>query len=140
MSIGILLVTHAQVGEAMWQTACQIVGQEQTDSHVLSVPFDADTDCLFRQGCALIEYLDQGEGVIVLSDLYGATPANLASKICRSMAKSVAHISGLNLPLLLRLMNDCALPGAELSRRLLEGGREGIIIDVLADDDAYGNS
>ena len=72
--------------------------------------------------------MDGGDGVLVLTDLYGASPANLAAKVAR-LGTPVRRVSGLNLPMLLRVMNYAELPLDELPAIAAAGARNGVIHD-----------
>jgi PTS system ascorbate-specific IIA component len=69
--------------------------------------------------------LDQGDGVIVLTDMFGSTPSNIATALTRDN-EHVTVIAGVNLPMLVRLMNYPRLSMAQLKDKALSGGREGI--------------
>ncbi|OZB83772.1 MAG: PTS fructose transporter subunit IIA, partial [Halothiobacillus sp. 13-55-253] len=69
--------------------------------------------------------LDQGDGVLVLTDMYGSTPSNIAHRL---KEKNRVHvISGVNLPMVVRAMNYPQLNLADMTERVASGGREGII-------------
>ena len=71
-----------------------------------------------------IEELDQGQGVLVLTDMYGSTPSNIACKLSNGQVRVVA---GINLPMLVRVMNYPALNLPQLADKALTGGHEGVI-------------
>jgi PTS system ascorbate-specific IIA component len=72
--------------------------------------------------------LDRGGGVLVLSDLYGSTPCNIANKLA-DLGVRARCVSGLNLPMLLRVLNYPDKPLDELAEVAASGGRSGIRID-----------
>ena len=72
--------------------------------------------------------VDGGHGVLVLTDLYGATPSNIAAKLSR-LGTPVRRVSALSLPMLLRVMNYADLPLDELPAIAAAGARNGAIID-----------
>ena len=72
--------------------------------------------------------VDGGQGVLVLTDLYGATPSNLAAKLAR-IGTPVRRVSALSLPMLLRVMNYAELELDELPAVAAAGARNGVIQD-----------
>jgi PTS system ascorbate-specific IIA component len=78
-----------------------------------------------EQARALIAQLDDGQGVLLLSDVFGATPCNIARRLCEP--GRVEGVAGVNLPMLLRVASDCKKPLDEQVRRALDGGRECIV-------------
>ncbi len=71
-----------------------------------------------------IAELDQGEGVLALTDLYGSTPCNVVSKLIQQ--HNLRIVTGLNLSMLIRVMNYPDLDLDELAQKAVSGGREGI--------------
>ncbi len=133
MSVGLLLVTHTGIGEAILHTAETIFGGPTRQASCLEIPFDADIEGLAARGQRRLDELDRGDGVLVLVDCPGATPANLAHILVAGRADTVV-VTGLNLPMLLRLLNTPDCPIEVLCRRAIEGGREAIV--AMAPDDA----
>lgn len=123
--IGILIVAHGSLGESLIQCATHVVGERPP----LLIPLDV-TDCpnimeMTAKAQQLIEKLDQGEGVLMLSDVYGATPCNTA---CRLLSPGrVEGIAGVNLPMLIRALNYRHEPLDKLVIKALSGGHEGIL-------------
>ncbi len=135
MTVGILLITHPGVGSAMLHTATRILGKTAMPIKCLDVPPDAATDPVCERARSMLKVLDRGAGVLVLTDLYGATPHNIAQKIaCGSMATSV--LSGLNLPMLLRVFNYPADDLHTLASKAAEGGSRGIMACPVQSVDA----
>ncbi len=124
MSVGVLLVTHAPIGEALLYSATQMLGNCPMEVRTLSVHPDVDPDDLLEQARALVRYLDRGEGVLVLTDMYGSTPSNIALNLAEEGVKVVA---GVNLPMLIRVLNYPKLDLASLAEKALSGGRDGIL-------------
>ena len=130
MSVGILLLTHDGIGGALVTAARSVIG-----SIPLRVePFDyrngEDVDLAFRRAGNALRDLDVGEGVLVLTDVYGATPSNIAAKLV-SQGTAMRRVSGLNLPMLLRVLNYSELPLEELVLVAASGARNGVVIDSL---------
>jgi mannose PTS system EIIA component len=84
----------------------------------------SDPDQQLERAQQYLQQLEQGDGVLILTDLYGSTPSNIA---CKLRNDKVAVITGLNLPMLIRVLNYPALNLHELAEKATGGGREGII-------------
>ena len=128
MAVGILLVTHPGIGSALLQVATRLLRQLPLACEAFEVPFDADPDALLPLASSALRRVDAGDGVLVLSDLYGATPANIAARLAH-LGTPVRRVSGLNLPMLLRVMNYPELPLQELPAVAAAGARNGVIPD-----------
>ena len=123
MSVGLLLVTHENLGETLVKITEANLGPLALPVEVLPVAPDAETDQLKARGAALLQELDRGKGVLILTDQFGATPSNLAHDICGSHCH-VIH--GLNLAMLLRAHTYHALDCQELAEKIVEGGHQAI--------------
>jgi mannose PTS system EIIA component len=123
---GILLVTHNGLGDSLVDCVRHVLGQVPPSLMVLTVRANDDPARKETEGRALIEYLDNGgEGVLLLADMFGATPCNIASRLCET--PNVAGVAGVNLPMLLRVVYNRDKPLQELARMALEGGRDCIV-------------
>ncbi len=125
MPVALLLITHDRVGEALLSTARKTLDADPLPSQVLSVDWCCEPKQLIQQARQQVAQLDQGEGVLVLTDMYGATPSNVACAL--SALPRVKVIAGLNLPMLIRVLNYPGLRLEELAQKALSGGREGIM-------------
>ena len=128
MAVGILLVTHEGVGSALLAVATRLLRQLPLKTEAFEVPFDADPDALLPLASAALRRVDGGQGVLVLTDLYGATPSNLAAKLAR-IGTPVRRVSAVSLPMLLRVMNYSDLEFDELPAVAAAGARNGVIHD-----------
>ncbi len=126
MSVGVLLVTHGHVGEALLESAIEILGCCPLQTRTLQAPNDCNPDQILDRSLALAKELDQGEGLLVLTDLYGSTPSNIA---CRLQGFHEARvIAGVNLPMLVRILNYPSLHLEELTHKAISGGRDGVLL------------
>ena len=118
---GILLVTHNGLGDSFADCVKHVLGKMPPNLKVLSVLAGDDPQKKLAEGQALIKQLDTGGGVLILSDVYGATPSNIGRQLCH--AERVVGVAGLNLPMLLRVVSypDTSLP--ELAKAAVDGGR-----------------
>jgi mannose PTS system EIIA component len=128
MSVGILLITHEGLGSALVAAATRLLRQLPLKTEAFEVPWDADPDVLLPAASAALRRVDSGAGALVLTDLYGATPSNLAAKLAR-IGTPVRRVSALNLPMLLRVMNYAELDLDELPAVAAAGARNGVIQD-----------
>lgn len=126
MSVGVLLITHHAIGEQLLRTATETLGGRPTQAACVAVRPDDDPARLLREAAGRIRELDQGQGVLILTDAYGSTPGNIALQLARSDAIGV--IAGLNLPMLLRVFNYAELPLAALTGKAVQGGRNGVMM------------
>lgn len=127
MSIGILLITHGTIGASLLATASRMLGGEcPTPTAVLAVTDETRRDQLEVEALDLAQRLDQGDGVLVLTDLYGSTPANIACSLQGKMG-ALRILAGLNLPMLVRALNYACLPLDDLVLKAETGGRDGVL-------------
>ncbi len=122
---GILLVTHNGLGDSFVDCVKHVLGEVPPNLKVLSVFAGDDPRLKLAEGQSIIKQLDTGGGVLILADVFGATPSNIGRQLCH--AEHVIGVAGLNLPMLLRVMcsPDKTLP--ELAKIAIEGGRECIV-------------
>ncbi len=130
MTVGILLVTHEGIGTALRGVAERLLTPMPLRVEVLEVPFDADPEAILPAASAALRRADGGDGVLVLTDLYGATPSNLACRLSR-LGTPVRRVSALNLPMLLRVLNYADLALDELPAIAIAGGRNGVQLDDI---------
>jgi PTS system ascorbate-specific IIA component len=128
MAVGILLLTHPGIGTALIGSATRLLRQLPLRTEAFEVAYDAEADSLLPEASAALRRVDGGEGVLVLSDLYGATPSNLAARLAR-IGTPVRRVSALNLPMLLRVMNYADMSLDELPAIAAAGARNGVIVD-----------
>jgi mannose PTS system EIIA component len=123
--IGIFLITHGSYGEALVQNACHVLNKRPLQLAQLGVAAQDDPLDLLPLARQLLDSVDSGNGVLILSDLFGATPANLALKLL-SPGKIVG-LSGVNLPMLLSALTHRDKDLTTLLTRARDGGRDGIL-------------
>ncbi len=124
MSVGLLIITHGDIGRSLLDTAVVVMGCCPLQVETLGVPMASDPDQQLDRAQNYLQQLEQGDGVLILTDLYGSTPSNIACKLCNH---KVTVVTGLNLPMLIRVLNYPNLTLAELAERAVHGGREGVI-------------
>jgi PTS system ascorbate-specific IIA component len=128
MPVGLLIVTHRGLGAALIEAARAVVGPLPLAAAAVDVGGGDDaTEAMHRAARAMRE-LDQGDGVLVLTDLYGATPSNIAARIAEQGTR-VRRVAGVNLPMLLRVLNYAEQSLDELVLTAASGARNGVIVD-----------
>lgn len=138
MSVGLLLITHQNLGETLLQTAQSMLGELPKHCEALAMSQSEDPDKVERYARIRLAELDTGEGVLLLTDMFGSTPANVAGRIARS--GSCRLIAGINLPMLIRVLNYRELPLSELVTKAISGGHDGILLCDQENQDASARS
>ena len=123
--IGVLLVTHGDIGTSLLTSASQILGNEQKQVATLSVWRADDIDDLVLRARELMESLDSGDGVLMLTDIFGATPGNVVSRLLED--GRIEGVSGASLPMLLRVLTGRNGSLAAAIKRAVTGGAEGVV-------------
>ncbi len=124
--IGLILVTHGKLAEEFVHAMEHVVGRQEAVGTVCIGPND-DMEARRREIADKIKAVDQGQGVIILTDLFGGTPSNLAISLMKAGAVEV--IAGINLPMLIRLAK--AREGMPLAKAVMaarDAGRNYITI------------
>lgn len=127
---GILLVTHEEIGRALITAAQHVMPRLPCQLDALEVGANDDPAALLPAAARAARALDHGGGVLVLADLYGSTPCNIANQLA-DLGVRARCVSGLNLPMLLRVLNYSDKPLDELAEVAASGGRGGICIDKV---------
>ena len=123
--IGILLITHGSYGEALVQNACHVLNKRPLQLNKLGLSAQDDPLDLLPLARQMLHLVDDGDGVLLMSDIFGATPSNLALKLLEP--GRVEGLTGVNLPMLLRALNYRDKGMATLLVRARDGGRDGIL-------------
>ncbi|HGG60911.1 MAG TPA: PTS fructose transporter subunit IIA [Gammaproteobacteria bacterium] len=126
MTVGVLLVTHEGLGEQMLRIAIQTLGFCPLQIETLPIDAACMVEEMDAMAAVMCQRLDEGDGVLVLTDLYGSTPCNIAFRLLSR--QGVSAVSGVNMPMLIRVMNYSHLPLPELVEKALSGGRDGIVL------------
>ena len=125
MNIGLLLLTHNDIGAQLLLAAKSTYGSVPYRTELLSIDhYDQPTD-LINLAQQYVKVLDSGDGVLILTDMFGSTPSNIAKEF--SQKKNVNVISGVNLSMLLNIFNYPSLNLREITKKALEGGKDGVM-------------
>ena len=123
--IGILLITHGTLGESLIHTAIHVLNKRPPSVRQLGVNAQDDPLLLLPQAQTLVKELDTGAGVLILTDIYGGTPSNVAAKlIVPGKAEAVA---GVSLPMLIRALTYREKTLDVMITKAISGGRDGVL-------------
>ncbi|HYQ71764.1 MAG TPA: PTS sugar transporter subunit IIA [Gammaproteobacteria bacterium] len=126
MTTGLLLITHGNLGQDMLDVATTILGGCPLEVQSVAVTGSSDPDRVYEKASRICEALDRGDGVLVLTDLYGSTPSNVATRLIER--HNVNVIAGASIPMLLRVLNYPRLDLDELGEKAVSGAHDGVII------------
>ena len=122
--IGILLVSHEPLGTALLNCTRHIFGRLPVQLAALDVIPDEDPDVALNAARELLARINDGSGVIVLTDVFGATPSRIATQLAER--DRVVVVAGVNLPLLIKALGNRCGPVDELVDTLIESGQRAI--------------
>jgi PTS system ascorbate-specific IIA component len=123
--VGILIVAHGAFGEALIHCASHVLGKRPLRVRQVGITVHDDPDAILPQAQDLVRQLDEGDGVLVLTDMLGATPSNIAARL--AAPGRVEVVAGVNLPMLVRALTYRAQPLAAVVGKAISGGREGVL-------------
>lgn len=123
--IGILIIAHGTLGESLIHCASHVMGTRPQLLRQLGVGTHDDPSGLLPQAQQMIRELDEGQGVLILSDIYGATPCNLVSRLL--IPGHVEGVAGVNLPMLVRALTYRNANIMTLVDKAISGGRDGVV-------------
>jgi PTS system ascorbate-specific IIA component len=123
--IGLLLITHGTLGEALIQCACHVLNKRPDQLLHLGLAAGDDPNDLLPLARQMAKLVNHGSGVLVLTDIYGASPSNLAAKLLEPGL--IEGLAGVNLPMLLRAINNREQGMATLITKAIGGGRDGVL-------------
>lgn len=126
--IGILLITQGDIGKALIQAAKHMLDNEPPQLKAFTVNSSEPPEQLAETFQQELNNLDQGQGVLILADIYGASHTNAARRVLKK--DHIEMITGVNLPMLIRVLNYRNLGLAELIDKALAGGSGGIVCAI----------
>lgn len=136
--VGILIITHGNLGESLASCARHILGRELDNLVAMAVDKTDDPDLKLSEAQALVDQLDDGDGVVVLTDIYGGTPSNIASRLIRP--SHVEAVAGVCLPMLVRALSYSTQPLEIVVSKAITGGLEGVLYIIPGDGNAADRS
>ncbi len=134
--IGILIITHGTLGDSLIECAAHVMNKDQEQLACLAVCTHDDPDNLLPKALDLATKLNTGDGVLILSDMYGATPCNIVAKLLQPGL--VEGVAGVNLPMLVRAITYRHESLATLVEKAVSGGREGVVYFNRENCEHYG--
>jgi PTS system ascorbate-specific IIA component len=123
--IGILIITHGMLGESLIHCASHVLNKRPPRLKQLGVTAQDDPALLLPQARTLVKELDEGTGVLILSDMYGGTPSNMASKLVAP--GKVEAVAGVSLPMLIRVLTYRDRDLQTIVTKAISGGCEGVM-------------
>jgi len=99
--IGVIVVTHCHLGEELIAAAQLVVGEDLKQFQAVSIDPTEGSEEIHKKIVAAIRKVDSGQGVLILTDMYGGTPSNISLSFLEE--KKIEVITGVNLPMLLKL-------------------------------------
>lgn len=119
--IGIVIVAHGGLAKEYLAAVEHVVGA-QNGMTAISIEADCDRARKEQEICAAADSVDQGQGVVVVTDMFGGSPSNLSLNACRPEDRRILY--GANLPMLIKLAKSRTLTVSDAVRRALEAGRK----------------
>jgi len=121
--IGILVITHGMLGESLIHCASHVLNKRPPRLKQLGVMAQDDPLLLLPQARALVKELDSGDGVLILTDMFGGSPSNIAQKLI--VPGKVEAVSGVSLPMLIRSLTYRERSLQTIVTKAVSGGCEG---------------
>jgi len=125
VSVGLLIITHAGIGAELLAAATRMLGCCPLRAEAMAIGNGDDPERMGAQARDCARALDAGDGVLVLTDLFGSTPANIAAGLCDQGHTRI--LSGVNLPMLVRVLNYPELSLDAIADKALSGARDGVL-------------
>lgn len=123
--IGILIIAHGGLGESLIHCVSHVLGKQPPQLAHFAVGTNDDPSDLYPQAQQMVNTLNTGSGVLILSDMYGASPCNLVAKL---LAPGIIEgVAGVNLPMLVRVLNYRDKPIKTCLEKAISGGRDGVV-------------
>ncbi len=123
--VGILIIAHGNLGDSLIHCAQHVFSGQELPLRQLGVTVHDDPATMLPKALELIREVDSGAGILVLTDMYGATPSNIACRLLE--AGKIEGVSGVSMPMLVRALTYRDSPLATVVEKTLSGGREGIV-------------
>lgn len=125
--IGIVIATHRQLGEALVDAADFILNGRPEATATVSIDLNDPPELLRKKIVEAVKSVDQKQGVLILTDMFGGTPSNLSYSLLEE--GKIEVISGANLPMLIKAINSRNQLGlTELAETLEAHGKKSITL------------
>lgn len=123
--IGILIIAHGALGETLIHCASHVLAKRPLRVRQVGVTMHDDPEAILPQAQDLVHQLDSGGGVLILTDILGATPSNIATRLL--VPGRVEVIAGVNLPMLIRALTYREESLKRVTAKAISGGTEGVV-------------
>ena len=123
--IGLLIITHGTLAESLIHCASHVLNKRPPRLKQLGVTAQDDPTLMLPQARNLVKELDAGDGVLILTDMYGGTPSNMAAKLVAP--GKVEAVAGVSLPMLIRVLNYRDRDLQTIVTKAISGGCEGVM-------------
>ncbi len=123
--IGILIITHGTLGESLIHCASHMLNRRPPRLKQLGVTAQDDPLLLVPQARAMVKDLDDGDGVLILTDMYGGSPSNIAAKLV--IPGKFEAVAGVNVPMLVRALTYRDKPLETIVTKAVSGGCDGVM-------------
>lgn len=123
--INIVIIAHSEIANSFAYCVEHILNKRIDNLHIVAVKKAEDTDDVLSRARELLDKTEHDQGILILSDLFGATPYNIAQRLV--VPGKIELISGLNLPMLIRAVSYAKSDLATVIAKALEGGTSGIV-------------
>ena len=128
MSIAIILITHEGIASNLLNIGKSIIQKPIDNLSFIEVPMDTEVNDVIENIEKNISELNLDDGIIFVTDIYGSTPANIAKKLATKYKTSL--LSGVNLPMIIRLLNYRDEKRESILQKALDGACQGIHINI----------
>ena len=123
--IGVLIIAHDTLGDSLVRAVTHVLGSRPPQFEAFGVAVGDDPLVLLQTAREAVARLDDGDGVLIVSDIYGATPCNLACKLL--VPGRVEGLAGVNLPMLVRAFTYRTRGMDTLLKKAVSGGCDGVL-------------
>lgn len=130
MSIALYFITHKGIASNLLDVGESITQRENRNLSFIEVPMDTPVDSIIEQAEHDLKQLDTDAGIIFVTDIFGSTPSNIAQELADRHKSDL--VSGVNLPMVIRLLNYRDDTAEGLVHKALDGAHQGIQHDTSA--------
>lgn len=123
--VSLVLITHESLGASLIECARHIMCRPMGNLAQLSVNKYDDPDEIFKRTQTLLHSIDGDKGILLLTDIFGGTPSNIATRLI--IPGKIEAIAGVNLPMLVRALTYSDQPLAVVVQKALTGGQDGVL-------------
>jgi PTS system mannose-specific IIA component len=127
MSIALFFITHEGIASNLLKMGESIIRKQNNNLSFIEVPMDADIDTMINSIENKLNKLNLNRGILFITDIYGGTPSNIAQLLATSYDANL--ISGVNLPMIIRLLNYRNETEQVLIQKALDGAHKGIQVN-----------